>query len=127
MFNRIHHPGYLVQNLDDTVAWYEKAFGGKVIGGGASGTGRNAFVQMGNAIVELIEPADKTAIAGKGGQVLDHIGYEVDDIEKAMEGFTAKGMSFAAGGIRTNVMGWKLIYFDTKDTQGTRIHITQAK
>ena len=27
MFTDIHHPGYLVQNLDEAIAFYERTFG----------------------------------------------------------------------------------------------------
>ncbi|MCL4534332.1 MAG: VOC family protein [Bacteroidetes bacterium] len=127
MFTGIHHPGYIVENLDDTIAFYENTLGGKCIKRGTpSATGRNAFVQVGDVLMELVEPADKSRLGGRHGQVLDHIGYIVPDIQKAAAELKAKGVRFATPEPTTSIIGVKIWYLDTADTQGTRIHLTQV-
>jgi len=127
MFTDIHHPGYLVQDLDEAIAFYERAFGATVLKRGQAGaTGRNAFVQVGEVPIELIEPADKSRIAGRGGQVIDHIGYLVPDIEKAGAELKAKGIRLATEKPVTSIIGVKIWYLDAADALGTRIHLTQA-
>jgi methylmalonyl-CoA/ethylmalonyl-CoA epimerase len=126
MFTDIHHPGYLVEDLDASIEMYEKVFGGTCIKRGSTSTGRNCFVQIGEVLIELIEPADKSKIAGRGGQVIDHIGYVVPDIYKAAAELKAKGYRFASPEPLTSIVGVKIWYLDTDDTQGTRIHLTQV-
>ncbi len=126
MFTDIHHPGYLVENLDATIEMYEKTFGATVPARGSSASGRNAFVKIGEVLIEIIEPNDKSRIAGRGGQVIDHIGYVVPDIEKAAAELKAKGVKFATPAPITSIIGVKIWYLDTADTQGTRIHLTQV-
>jgi methylmalonyl-CoA/ethylmalonyl-CoA epimerase len=127
MFTGVHHLGYLVESLDDTVALYEKAFGGRVLlRKPVPGAGEVAFVVSGGTMVELIEPLDKSAIAGKGGMVYDHVGYTVPDIEAAMADERAKGMKFAVEKPNVNVAGWKIAYFDKESVQGARIHLTEV-
>ena len=127
MFTDIHHPGYLVQDLEEAIAFYERTFGGKVLKRGQSSDGgRNAFVQNDDTLIEIIEPADKSRLAGRGGQVLDHIGYTVPDIDRAVTELKAKGVRFVTEKPIINIMGWRLIYLDPADAMGARIHLTQV-
>ncbi len=126
MFTDIHHAGYLVENLDSSIDMYEKVFGGRCIKRGETATGRNCFVQIGEILIELIEPADKSRIVGRGGQVIDHIGYIVPDIMKAGQEMMARGIKFESPEPRTSIVGVKIWYIDAAHTQGSRIHLTQV-
>ena len=126
MFTTVHHVGYQVQDLDSTVAWYQEIFGAIYSGGDAAGAGKIGFVQIGGVEVELIEPADKAGLQGQDGPVFHHVGYVVEDLDTAVSDFKAKGYKFASEEPFTNVMGYRLIFFDTASTRGTRIHLTEA-
>ena len=120
MFSSIQHTGYLVRDLDEAVAWYEKTFQAKYTGGGpASGVGgRIGFLQMGNTEVELIEPQDKSVFAGSSNHVFHHVGYVVDDLDKVVADFRARGYGFATAEPMVNVAGYRLIFFDTHPPTG---------
>ena len=63
---RIIHAGYVVEDLDQAVAWYVEKFGGEYIGGGMSRRGvNNAFVNFGQVHVELLEPNRPEQLDGK--------------------------------------------------------------
>jgi catechol 2,3-dioxygenase-like lactoylglutathione lyase family enzyme len=126
MFIKVHHVGYLVDDLDAAVEWYGKAFGGKHVGEGATALGRIAFVQMNDVEVELIEPLDKSEVAGSSDLVFHHVGYVVDDLDAAVADFKARGYKFATPEPFTNFAGYRLIYFDASSTRGTRMHLTEA-
>ena len=128
MFSSIQHTGYLVRDLDDAVAWYQRTFNAEYTGGGpASGVaGRIGFVQMGNAEVELIEPEDKSVFGGSGDHLFHHVGYVVDDLDEAVADFRARGYMFATSVPIVNAAGYRLIFFDTASSNGTRIHLTDA-
>lgn len=124
--DHIVHAGYLVADVEDAVAWYEKSFDGAAIGGiGASRRGaRNAYVNFGKVQVELIEVTDP---ADRGGRphVMDHVGLVVSDIAASIADCRARGFQFVADAANTNRVGQQLLYFDTASTMGARMHLTQ--
>jgi predicted enzyme related to lactoylglutathione lyase len=120
----VYHTGYLTDDLDRAVAFYEQIFGGKVLSRAANVKGETAFVMAGGFEVELIAPADKTRLAGRTGLVLDHVGYFVPDLDQAMAELKKKGAKFA-GEPSVNPVGYRMIFLDTASSLGTRIHLTE--
>ncbi len=134
--SRIVHAGYLVEDVDQAVAFYEKSFGGAVVGGiGVSRSGgRQAFVNFGRVQVELIEmppppPAGRevTDPKNRGGKpcAMDHVGYVVPDIRASIADCKRRGLRFAGAEANTNRIGQTLLYLDTAASMGSRMHLTQ--
>ena len=124
MFTGVHHLGYRVESLDEAIGLYEKAFGGRVLlRKPIPGVGEVAFVASGSTMVELVEPAEKGDLKG---QVYDHVGYTVENIERAMATLQEKGYGFASETPTVNVAGWKIIYLDKESALGARIHLTEV-
>ncbi len=127
MFGPVYHTGYNTDDVAKAVAFYEEAFGGKLLKQVTQPDGtKMAFVRFGDSEVELIEPADKSRLAGRTGLVIDHVGYFVDDLDKAVAEMKAKGVKFGAGPT-VSAMGYRMIFLDTASTLGTRIHLTERK
>ena len=131
MFDKIQHIGYLVPDLDGAVSWFERSFGAVNAGGGALNPGyavpsggRNAYVRFGSVEAELIEPEDKSGLSSDA-LTMHHVGYVVTDIERSMEELKPRGFAFAADGPFTNVMGQRVLYFDSSTTNGVMVHLTQ--
>jgi catechol 2,3-dioxygenase-like lactoylglutathione lyase family enzyme len=126
MFTGIHHICYHVQSLDETIKQYQALYQGKVEVRWRNEPGQCevAFVKFGDARVELVEPDDKSTLGGSKAQVLHHIGYLVDDIEKARDELKAKGVNFFQK-MYVNALGCKIAYFDAGDCLGRRQHLTQ--
>jgi catechol 2,3-dioxygenase-like lactoylglutathione lyase family enzyme len=123
--DRIIHAGYIVDDLDEAVAWYVDKFGGEYIGGGMSRRGvNNAFVNFGQVQVELLEPTDPAQLGGKK-QAMDHVGYVVKDIVAGIRACQHRGLKLGEAGPRYNTISQQLCYFDTACTWGTQIHLTQ--
>lgn len=124
--SHIVHAGYLVEDVDQAVAWYEKSFGGAAVGGiGTSRSGgRQAFVNFGQVQVELIEAKDPKNRGGKPC-VMDHVGYVAPDIRAAIAECNRRGLRFAAPEPNTNRIGQTLLYLDTASSMGSRMHLTQ--
>ena len=122
----IVHAGYLVADVEEAVAWYEKMFDGAAVGGiGASRRGvRNAYVNFGQVQVELIETADQKELGGKR-YIMDHVGYVVTDINAGIADCRGRGFKFAGDVAFTNRIGQQLLYFDPATTMGARMHLTQ--
>ena len=124
--DRILHAGYLVDDVEEAVAWYETKFGGVAVGGiGASRRGaRNAYVNFGQVQVELIEALDKSELDGQTC-IMDHVGYTVPDIKASIADCRHRGFLFAADEPNTNRVDQTLLYFDPATTMGSRMHLTQ--
>ena len=124
--SQIVHAGYLVDNVDRAVAWYEEKFDGAVVGGiGTSRTGaRQAFVNFGQVQVELIEATDPKNRGGKPC-AMDHVGYVVPDIRAGIADAKRRGLRFAGPEAATNRIGQQLLYLDTVASMGSRMHLTQ--
>ena len=126
MFSKIHHTAYSVRDLKAAVAWYENTFAAKLVGEGSGPFGKIAFLHMGEAEVELIEPADQSALSGGLDHVFNHVGYVVDDFDKAVEDFKTRGYKFATAEPVINPVGHRIFLLDPSGTNGTRIHLTDA-
>ena len=124
MLGTIYHTGYLTDDLDRAIAFYEKTFGGKVLSRAPYDKGEMAFVKAGDSEVELIAPADKGRLGGRTGLILDHVGYFVADLDKAMAELKKKGAKFV-GEPSVSAVGYRIIYLNAESTLGTRIHLTQ--
>ena len=122
--DHIVHAGYLVNNLEDAIAWYVDKLGGTHLGGGASRQGRrNAFVNFGQVQVELIEPEDPASLGA--AYTMDHVGYAALNIEAAIADCRARGFQFVADTPNTNSVGQQVLYFETDSSRGSRMHLTQ--
>ena len=122
--DHIVHAGYLVNNLEDAIAWYVDKLGGTHLGGGASRRGgRNAFVNFGQVQVELIEPQDPASLGS--AHSMDHVGYVALDIEATIADCRARGFQFVADTPNTNAVGQQVLYFETDSSRGSRMHLTQ--
>ncbi|MCL4466009.1 MAG: VOC family protein [Chloroflexi bacterium] len=129
MFKGVHHVGYYVSDLDEAIKWYRDLYGGVVeLRYRNEGSKQEqAFVKSGNTRVELMCPDDKSKLGGNTGQVLAHIGYEVDDIQAGMAELRAKGVRFIDEKPVVNPLGWQLAYYDGGATVGVKQHLTQHK
>lgn len=132
MFDGIQHIGYLIDDLDKAVAWFERAFGGLNCGGTqmqdsriVPGGGRNAFVRFGGVEVELMQPADIGNLP-KSTLVMHHVGYITADIGKAAERAKANGLKMLSDAPYTNPMGQRVHYLDPDSTNGVWMHLTQV-
>lgn len=87
MITKIDHLGIAVNNLDESVEYYEKALGLHCHGREEveSQKVRTAFFEAGEVHIELLEPTSpESPIAKfleKNGEGIHHIAFAVDDIE----------------------------------------------
>ena len=121
---RIVHAGYRVRDLESAVGWYVDNLQGEHIGGGRGRTGEIAFVNFGQAQVELMCPDDPASQPAEG-HVMDHVGYAVGDIQACIGVCEARGLKFAAETPNTNPVRQQVLYFDTDTTMTSRMHLTR--
>ena len=128
---RIEHVGVLVKDVDKSRALWEGCFGIKL---GEVETNpvrpvKLALYPVGESMVELIAgttPDSKHAkmvAEGKGG--INHICFEVEDIEEALTELKAKGVPLLDETPRIGHAGCRIAFLDPAGTEGCLIELAQ--
>ena len=91
------HIGICVNSIDETIAKWEKAFGLTVVRPKAKFPGQTScLVCVGGTNIELMEPDGEGTVKKfleRSGEGMHHLSVLVDDMNKAIEGFEAEGLS----------------------------------
>jgi catechol 2,3-dioxygenase-like lactoylglutathione lyase family enzyme len=96
---RLDHVGVVVGDLDSRAQLLTEQFGLAPDGGADLDELRIAFFKAGDARVELIEPltSDGREARLAGGETrIEHISFEVDDLEETLLALTALGIEITA-------------------------------
>ncbi|WP_341357607.1 methylmalonyl-CoA epimerase [Rossellomorea sp. y25] len=130
MKKTIDHIGVAVRNIEDTIHFYEKVLGAKLIDryrSDAKGVESEiAIMEVDGARTELLAPTnnDTSPIARfikQKGKGVHHIAYRVDDLDAALEELKHQGIRTLEDSLRINKHGRRLIYLNPADTEGTII------
>lgn len=83
--------------------------------------------------VDIMQPLDIDKKPSVHATPLNHIGLWIDDLPKAVEWLTAKGVRFAPGGIRKGAAGYDITFLHPKSNdefpiagEGVLIELVQA-
>ncbi len=131
--SRLCQIGIVVKNIDATLEYYRKQFGmgpfevryvdyptASYYGQTEGYRGKRAFFHLGAIQIELIELIDgKTiheAFLREKGEGVHHVGFEVDDLNQAMEAAKADGFHVTQHFLREDKSGFA--YLDTDKTGG---------
>ena len=83
--------------------------------------------------VDLMQPLDPDNKPAVHATPLNHVGLWIDDLPKAVEWLTAKGVRFAPGGIRRGAAGFDITFLHPKANdefpiagEGVLIELVQA-
>lgn len=83
--------------------------------------------------VDLMQPLDPEKKPAVHTTPLNHVGLWIDDLPKAVEWLTAKGVRFAPGGIRKGAAGYDITFLHPKANdefpiagEGVLIELVQA-
>jgi lactoylglutathione lyase len=83
--------------------------------------------------VDLMQPIDPNGKPAVHTTPLNHVGLWIDDLPKAVEWLTAKGVRFAPGGIRKGAAGFDITFLHPKSNdefpiagEGVLIELVQA-
>lgn len=83
--------------------------------------------------VDLMQPVDPEKKPAVHATPLNHVGLWVDDLPKAVEWLTSKGVRFAPGGIRKGAAGYDITFLHPKANdefpiagEGVLIELVQA-
>jgi len=131
MIKGISHLGVAVKDLEEAREFYRSVFGLEsgepMIGGG--GTVKASLVELDNAVVELLAPiGTEGAIAKfleKRGEGIQHVCYEVDDINAEIERLKTKGIEPL--GEPTPGAEGMAVFLHPRGTHGVLVELVEKK
>ncbi len=124
MFNKVHHIGIAVKDMDAAIALYEK-MGAKLLARETSGDGSAdlAMLDLGGDLIEPISPLkDDTALAKfirERGEGLHHVAYDVKNIDGVIADLKAQGFEMIDEKSRPGFGGHLIAFIQPKSTIGT--------
>jgi len=131
MTGKIDHIGIAVANLDETLKLYTEVLGLKLHGTEtvADQKVRVAFLPVGDTELELLESTEPDGPIAKfieaKGQGIQHIAFQVDDIEAALEEMRSKGIRLIDEKPRYGAGGAKIAFLHPKATNGVLVELCQ--
>ena len=125
---RIDHVVIAVPDLDAAVATYQHNFGLEKVGGGeVPSLGiRNAFLQIGDAQIELVTPLTTTGPVAnfleKHGSGMYLLSLEVESLDAAITTLQSQGMRV---NVATGSAGQRLVFVSPKATHGVLLQLLE--
>jgi methylmalonyl-CoA/ethylmalonyl-CoA epimerase len=126
---RIEHVGVVVRDVDASRKLWEDCFGIPLGSTEANERRRLALYPIGESMVELIAGAtpdskhQRMVAEGKGG--LNHICFEVEDIDEALRELKAKGIPLIDEIPRIGHAGCRIAFLDPSATEGCLIELAE--
>ena len=120
----IEHIGIAVENLEESIKYYEEVMGLKCysIEEVKDQKVRTAFFKVGDTKIELLESTDSEGPIGKfiekKGQGIHHIAFAVPDVQKALEHAESKGVRLIDAMSRKGAEGLDIGFLHPKFTHG---------
>ncbi len=112
-----HHIHFYTLPVLETQAWYAKTFGAK--------PGRRAIFDAADLPgVNLTFSKAETKLASTKGRALDHIGFEIKNLEAFCKGLEAEGVKFDVPYRKVPALGIAIAFFT--DPWGTYIELTEG-
>ena len=132
---RVDHVGIAVNNLEETLKFYEDVLGIKCEGTEVveEQKVKVAFLPIGETELELLESTTEDGpiakfIAKNGGRGgIQHVAVRVDNIEKAIEEVKAKGYKMIDETPRYGAGGAKIAFCHPKETDGVLLELSERK
>lgn len=131
MIKQISHLGMAVKDLEEAREFYRSVFGlessDPIIVG--EGTIKVSMVEVGNAVIELLQPIGKEGVMAKflekRGEGFHHICYEVDNINVEIALLKSKGMD-VLGEPRPGAEGMS-VFLHPRGTHGVLVELVDKK
>jgi methylmalonyl-CoA/ethylmalonyl-CoA epimerase len=131
LFEKIHHIGIAVKNLEESMKFYENIFELKIlyIEELKENKVKVAGLKVGDVNIELLEPLSSDSpiqtFLEKRGEGIHHIAYLVRDISKTLNSLKEKGLSLIDEKPRSGSHGTKIAFLHPKSTFGVLIELVE--
>lgn len=129
----IDHIGIAVSNLQESLAFWEASLGIELHGieEVAEQKVRTAFLPIGEAEIELLEPTSPDSTVArfieKRGEGLHHIAIRVDDVKATLAELKAKGVQLIDETPRNGAGGTLIAFVHPKATHGVLLELCERK
>jgi methylmalonyl-CoA/ethylmalonyl-CoA epimerase len=129
----IEHIGIAVDNLTESIAYYEEVLGLKCysIEEVADQKVRTAFFKVGQTKLELLEATSEDSpiakFIKKKGQGVHHIAFAVNDIEQQLKDVSQKGVQLIDPTARKGAEGLDIAFLHPKSTFGVLTELCENK
>ena len=129
----IDHIGIAVQNLEDALRFYQNILQIPVVQKTevASEQVRVAFLQTGEAHIELLEPASEiSSIATflqKKGEGIHHLCIEVDHLDEILEHCKEQNVQVLSGYPKIGAKGNRIAFIHPKSSNGVLLELSERK
>jgi len=126
---RIEHVGVVVRDIEASRKLWEGCFGIPLGGTEANSIRKLALYPVGESMVELIAGTtpdskhQRMVAEGKGG--LNHICFEVEDIDEALAELKGKGIPLIDQVPRIGHAGCRIAFLDPSATEGCLIELAE--
>ncbi len=132
MLQGVGHIGILVRDLDQSTRLYQELFGAtlhevKLVEEQGVRVGMLTFPQ--GPLIELLEPLPDSRMAAaleKRGEGVQHISFDVDDIEKHLAALKDKGVSLIDEKPRQGVEG-RVAFLHPRSVNGVLVELCQKE
>jgi methylmalonyl-CoA/ethylmalonyl-CoA epimerase len=124
MFNKVHHIGIAVKDMDTAIALYEK-MGAKLLARESSKDGGAdlAMLDLGGDLIEPIAPLKEDSSMAKfireRGEGLHHVAYDVKNIDGVLAELKSQGFELIDEKSRPGFGGHLIAFIKPKSTMGT--------
>ena len=128
---RIHHINFIVRDLNDAMARYERILGVEpfVVVDHPTRNAKIARSRVGESWLVLVSPSDADSAPGryleKNGEGFFLLSLGVDDLEQRLEQLESDGIDTIDAGSRDGILDWRVA--DIGDLHGANIQITQDR
>ena len=133
MLTRIDHVGIACHDLEERVAFYETTFGLTVAHRETNeeqGVHEAMLLVAPGSYVQLLQPTRPDTPVGRflarHGEGVHHIGYGVDDVERALAELDLKGVPLVDSRPRHGSMGASIAFLHPKGVGGVLTELVQA-
>lgn len=131
MVKKVDHIGIAVKSIQESLKLYRDIYGLDLAGieEVEDQKVKTAFLPIGDTEIELLESTDPNgAIAkfiDKKGEGIQHIAFQVEDVEKALEEAKEQGIRLIDEKPRYGAGGAKIAFLHPKSTKGVLVEFCQ--
>ncbi|MBN4050885.1 MAG: methylmalonyl-CoA epimerase [Alkaliphilus sp.] len=128
---KIDHIGIAVKNIEESLKFYKDVLGIECteIEEVAEQKVKVAFLPIGDTELELLESTDKEGpiarFIEKKGEGMQHIAFQVDNIEEAIKNMIDKGVRMIDEKPRYGAGGAKIAFCHPKSTGGVLVELSE--
>ncbi|SHJ08860.1 methylmalonyl-CoA epimerase [Lutispora thermophila] len=133
MVTKVDHIGVAVNNLEESVKFYEEILGLKLHGIETveEQKVKVAFLPIGDTEIELLEATTPDSpiakFIEKKGQGVQHVAFRVENIEEALEEMRRLGIQLIDEKPRYGAGGARIAFLHPKSTNGLLVELCERK